>query len=154
MGEIYLTRAGRNRLVNELKELQKKKSILQDEISLARELGDLRENAEYHAAKETLVNLIHRIVEVDSKITFSKIIEEQNIDPDKIFIGVTVKIQDENGDDYEYTIVDSEEADPAENRISIQSPLAQGLLGHKTGEIVTVKLPVGKTKFKILEIFR
>ena len=94
MGDIYLTRAGRKRLVDELKELQKKKSIVQDEITRARELGDLRENAEYHAAKETLVNLMRRIVEVDSKITCSKIIEEQNIDPDKIFIGVTVRIQD------------------------------------------------------------
>ncbi|MDR2666252.1 MAG: transcription elongation factor GreA [Endomicrobium sp.] len=154
MGEIYLTRIGRKRLVDELKELQKKKSVVQDEIARAKELGDLRENAEYHAAKETLVNLMRRIVEVDSKITCSKIIEEQNIDPDKIFIGVTVKIQDENGKDYKYTIVDSEEADPNENRISIQSPLAQGLLGHESGEIVTVELPVGKTKFKILEIFR
>ena len=97
---------------------------------------------------------MRRIVEVDSKITCSKIIEEQNIDPDKIFIGVTVRIQDENGEDYKYIIVDSEEADPTENRISIQSPLAQGLLGHKSGETVTVELPVGKTKFKILEIFR
>jgi transcription elongation factor GreA len=97
---------------------------------------------------------MRRIVELDSKIIYSKIIEEKDIDLDKIFIGVTVKIQDENDNDYEYIIVDSEEADPAENRISIQSPLAQGLLGHKVGEIVTVELPVGKTKFKILKIFK
>ncbi|MDR1784584.1 MAG: transcription elongation factor GreA [Endomicrobium sp.] len=154
MGEIYLTRAGRKRLIDELEELQKKKSIIQDEIARARELGDLRENAEYHAAKETLANLMHRIVELDFKITCSKIIEEQNIDPNKIFIGVTVKIEDENGDNYEYIIVDSEEADPAKNRISVQSPLAQGLLGHETGDVVIVELPMGKTKFKILEIFR
>jgi len=149
-----LTRAGRKRLIDELEELQKKKSIIQDEIARARELGDLRENAEYHAAKETLANLMHRIVELDFKITCSKIIEEQNINPNKIFIGVTVKIEDENGDNYEYIIVDSEEADPAKNRISVQSPLAQGLLGHETGDVVIVELPMGKTKFKILEIFR
>ncbi|MDR1401163.1 MAG: transcription elongation factor GreA [Endomicrobium sp.] len=154
MEEVYLTRVGRKRLVNELKELQKKKSVVQDEVALARGFGDLRENAEYHAAKETLANLMRRIVELDSKITYSKIIEEQNINSDEIFIGATIKIQDENGDNYEYIIVDSEEANPAENRISIRSPLAQGLLGHKVGETVTVELPVGKVKFRILKIFR
>jgi len=154
VAEIYLTRAGREKLIKELEELQKKKSFVQEEIARARELGDLRENAEYHAAKETLANLMRRIVELNSKIACSKIIEEQDIDPDKVFIGVKVKIQDENGDDYEYIVVDSEEADPDVNKISVQSPLAQGLLGHKTGEVVVVELPAGKTKFKILKILR
>ncbi|MDR1721286.1 MAG: transcription elongation factor GreA [Endomicrobium sp.] len=154
MAEIYLTRTGREKLVGELEELQKKKSFIQEEIARARELGDLRENAEYHAAKEILASLMRRIVELNSKIAYAKIIEEQNIDPDKIFIGVKVKIQDDSGGDYEYFIVDSEEADPSVNKISVQSPLAQGLLGHKVGEIVVVKLPAGKTKFKILRILR
>jgi transcription elongation factor GreA len=91
-------------------------------------------------------------MELDSKIACAKIIEEQNIDSDKVFIGVTVTIKDEGGADYQYTIVDLEEVDPAANRISIQSPLAQGLLGHTAGETVTVELPAGRTKFKILKI--
>ncbi|MDR2616338.1 MAG: transcription elongation factor GreA [Endomicrobium sp.] len=154
MAEIYLTRDGREKLIKELQELQKRKPLIQDEIAKAREHGDLRENAEYHAAKETLTNLMRRIVELDSKIVSAKIIEEQNIDPDKIFIGVTITIQDEDGDNYEYTVVDLEEADPSASKISVQSPLVQGLLGHKVGETVDVELPAGKAKFKILKISR
>lgn len=154
MAEIYLTRDGRKKLVKELQELQKRKPLIQDEISRAREHGDLKENAEYHAAKETLTNLMRRIVELDSKISSAKIIEDQNIDSDKVFIGVTITIEDENGDIYEYYIVDLEEADPSINKISVQSPLVQGLLGHQAGETVEVELPLGKSKFNILKISR
>ncbi|MDR3125055.1 MAG: transcription elongation factor GreA [Endomicrobium sp.] len=154
MAEIYLTRDGREKLIKELQELQKRKPLIQDEIAKAREHGDLRENAEYDAAKETLTKLMRRIVELDSKIASAKIIEEQNIDPDKIFIGVTITIQDEDGDNYEYRVVDLEEADPSASKISVQSPLVQGLLGHKVGQTVEVELPAGKAKFKILKISR
>jgi transcription elongation factor GreA len=154
MVEIYLTRDGREKLIKKLEELQKRKALIQEEIARTREHGDLRENAEYHAAKEALTNLMRRIMELDLKIAGAKIIEDQNIEADKIFIGVTVVIQDEGGNKYEYTVVDLEEADPSTNKISVQSPLVQGLLGHKAGETVEVELPVGKTKFKILKISR
>ncbi|MDR1418306.1 MAG: transcription elongation factor GreA [Endomicrobium sp.] len=154
MAEIYLTREGKEKLIKELQELQKRKPLIQDEIARAREHGDLRENAEYHAAKETLINLMHRMMELDTKIASAKIIEEQNIDPDKVFIGVTITIQNEDGDNYEYSVVDLEEADPSASKISVQSPLIQGLLGHKVGETVEVDLPAGKAKFKILKISR
>jgi transcription elongation factor GreA len=154
MSEIYLTREGRKKLIRELNELQKRKPLIQDEIARAREHGDLRENAEYHAAKETLANLIRRIIVLESKIACAKIIEEQNIGSDKVFIGATITIKDEDGTDHQYTVVDLEEVDPAANRISIHSPLAQGLLGHAAGETVTVELPAGKTKFRILKISR
>ena len=154
MAEIYLTREGRNKLIEEIDRLQKRKPQIQDEIARAREHGDLRENAEYHAAKEALTNLMQRISEIDSKLSRAKIIEEQNIDPDKVFIGVTVTIKDEDGDEYEYSIVDEEEANPMEMKISIGSPLAQGLLEHKVGDKVDVNLPAGVTKFTILKITR
>lgn len=154
MAGVYLTREGREKLIKELEELQKRKPLVQEEIARAREHGDLRENAEYHAAKETLTNLMRRIMELDTKIGSAKIIDDLDIDPDKVFIGVTVTIQDDDGDDYEYTIVDLEEANPAESKISVQSPLVQGLLGHKEGDVVEVELPAGKTKFKILKITR
>lgn len=154
MGEIYLTRDGRNKLLDELDRLQKRKPQIQDEIARAREHGDLRENAEYHAAKEALTNLMQRIAEIDSKLSRAKIIEELNIDPNKVLIGVTVTIKDEDGDDYEYTIVDEEEANPDEMKISIGSPLAQGLLEHKVGDKVDVNLPMGVVKFEIIKITR
>ncbi|MDD5020929.1 MAG: transcription elongation factor GreA [Endomicrobiaceae bacterium] len=154
MAEIYLTREGRNKMIEELDRLQKRKPQIQDEIARAREHGDLRENAEYHAAKETLTNLMQRISEIDSKLSRAKIIEEQNIDPDKIFIGVTVTIKDEDGDEYIYSIVDEEEANPLKMKISIGSPLAQGLLEHKVGDTVDVNLPAGVTKFTVLKITR
>lgn len=154
MAGIYLTREGREKLIKELEELQKRKPQVQEEIARAREHGDLRENAEYHAAKETLTNLMRRIMELDTKIASAKIIDDLDIDPDKVFIGVTVTIEDEDGDEYEYTIVDLEEANPAESKISVQSPLVQGLLGHKAGETCEVELPAGKSKFKIKKITR
>ena len=120
MGEIYLTREGRNKLIEEIDRLQKRKPQIQDEIARAREHGDLRENAEYHAAKEALTNLMQRIAEIDSKLSRAKIIEELNIDPNKVFIGVTVTIKDEDGDEYEYAIVDEEEANKTDQRIIIQ----------------------------------
>jgi len=149
---IYLTKAGREKLIKELEDLLKRKPQVQEEIARAREHGDLKENAEYHAAKETLTNIMRRIAELDTKINSAKIIENLNIEADKVFIGVTVTLQDEDGDEYRYEIVDLEEADPANNRISVQSPLVEGLLGHKAGETVEVQLPAGKTKFKIVKI--
>jgi transcription elongation factor GreA len=154
MIENYLTRSGREKLIKELEELQKRKLLVQEEISRAREFGDLRENSEYYAAKETLVNLMNRVVRLSLKISSAKIIEEQNIDSDRVFIGVTVAIRDDSGSDREYTIVDLEEADPVINKISVQSPLAQGLLGHKIGDNCEVELPNGKVNFKIIRISR
>jgi transcription elongation factor GreA len=154
MAEIYLTRQGREELIKELEVLRRKKPLIQDEIARAREHGDLKENAEYHAAKETFTNLMRRIMELDSKIARAKIIEEQNIEPDKVFIGVAVTIRGKDSSEYRYSIVDSEEADPCENKISVQSPLAQGLLGHGVGETVEVELPAGTAEFKILKISR
>ena len=144
----------RQKLIEELDRLQKRKPQIQDEIARAREHGDLRENAEYHAAKEALTNLMQRIAEIDSKLSRAKIIEELNIDPNKVFIGVTVTIKDEDGDEYEYAIVDEEEANPNEMKISIGSPLAQGLLGHVAGDKVDVELPAGTMKFEIVKITR
>jgi transcription elongation factor GreA len=151
--EIYLTKDGRNKLIEELERLQKRKPQLQEEIARAREHGDLRENAEYHAAKESLTNLSRRVMEIESKLSRARLLEQQNIDKDKVYIGATVALKDvEEGDEFEYTIVDVEEANPAEKKISVQSPMAQGLLGHKAGETVTINLPATVMKVTILKI--
>lgn len=151
---IYLTKDGRNKMLEELEDLKRRKPLITDEIARAREHGDLRENAEYHAAKETLTKLGMRIAEIEAKLSRVKLIEDQGMDADKIYIGVTVQLKDEDGDDYEYTIVDIEEANPQERKISIQSPLSQGLVGHKVGEKVKVTLPGGVMEYEILKISR
>lgn len=150
--EIYLTKEGRNKLVAELEALKKRKPQVQEEIARAREHGDLRENAEYHAAKETLTNLARRVMELESKLSRAKILEHQNIEKDKVFIGATVYLKDADGDEFDYTIVDVEEANPAEKKISVQSPMSQGLLGHKAGETVKVTLPGGVMEVTIVKI--
>ncbi|OGS19091.1 MAG: transcription elongation factor GreA [Elusimicrobia bacterium RIFOXYA2_FULL_50_26] len=153
--QIYLTKDGRNKLIDELERLKKRKPQLQEEIARAREHGDLRENAEYHAAKESLTNLARRIAEIEGKLGRARIIDDTNMDTEKVYIGVTVRLKDlADNDEFEYTIVDLEEANPAEKKISVQSPVAQGLLGHKKDETVEVTLPGGTMKFKILEIKR
>ncbi|MDR2773043.1 MAG: transcription elongation factor GreA [Elusimicrobiota bacterium] len=154
MAHIFLTRAGRENLIKELENLQKRKPIIQEEIARAREHGDLKENAEYHAAKETLTNIMRRISDINEKLSKTKLIDEENIDTSKVLIGATVTIEDDDGEDWTYTLVDSEESDPASNKISVQSPLAQGLLEHKVGEICVINLPNGERKFKIKNIAR
>ncbi|MDR1952132.1 MAG: transcription elongation factor GreA [Elusimicrobiota bacterium] len=154
MANIFLTRQGRENLIKELEELQKRKPAIQDEIARAREHGDFKENAEYHAAKETLTNLMRRISDINTKLSMAKLIDEQNIDTSKVLIGATVTIEDEDGEEWTYTLVDSEESDPQANKISVQSPLAQGLLEYKVGEISDVELPAGTKRFKIKKIVR
>ncbi|MDR2860837.1 MAG: transcription elongation factor GreA [Elusimicrobiota bacterium] len=154
MTSIFLTREGREKLIQELEALQKRKPDIQEEIARAREHGDLKENAEYHAAKETLTNIMKRISEINMKLSMAKLIDEQNIDVNKVLIGATVTIKDEDGDEITYTFVDSEESDPSANKISVQSPLAQGLLEHKVGDICLVDLPAGQRKFEIRKITR
>jgi transcription elongation factor GreA len=154
VSEIYLTKEGKQKLIEELKNLQKRKILVQKELSEAREHGDLRENSEYDAAKEVLVNIVTRICELNFKISSAKLIEEQNIDFNIVSIGVKILIEDDNCNKYQYTIVDIEESNPEQNKISVQSPLIQGLLGYKVGDIVGIELPSGKSKFKILKIFK
>ncbi len=153
-GQIYLTREGRNKLIEEMERLQARKPLIQEELARAREHGDLRENAEYHAAKESLTNLGKRIAELESKLSRAQLINNDLMDNDKIYIGATVQLKDSDGDDYEYTIVDVEEANAAEMKISVQSPVAQGLLSHKVGETVLIKLPSGQIEFVIKKIYR
>jgi transcription elongation factor GreA len=154
VSEIYLTKDGKKKLIEELKNLQNRKILVQKELSDAREHGDLRENSEYNAAKETLANIIMRIGELNFKILNSKLIEDQNIDFNIVSIGVKILIEDDDCNKYQYTIVDIEESNIEQNKISVQSPLIQGLLGHKIGDIIEIELPGGKNKFKILKIFK
>jgi transcription elongation factor GreA len=151
MSDTFLTRAGYEKLVKELEPLKKMKNQLSQDIAEAREKGDLKENAEYHSAKERLGEVMTRIAKINDKLQNAKIIDELKTPKGVVSIGCKVKVQDDDGDELEYTLVGEDESDPTEGKISVYSPLAQGLLGKKVGEKVDVELPAGIRSFKVLK---
>lgn len=153
MEKIYLTREGYERLFKELDYL---KNIKRKEISKALEharlLGDLRENAEYDAAKEALLQNEKRIQELEDKLSRVEIIEDIK-KSDIVSIGSRVRLLDlETNQEIEYTLVSQDEADPANGFISVDSPVARALLTHKEGDTVDIKIPVGILRYKIIKI--
>lgn len=150
--EIFLTKEGLEELQAELNVLkQEKRPEVIKAIKEAKELGDLSENAEYHAAREDQGILESRIKELEYMVDNATIIEEKGTD--KIRIGSTVEIkylEDEEVDTFK--IVGSIEADPFENKISNESPIAKAILGKKSGMVATVDSPNGKYDIEILEI--
>lgn len=154
MADTYLTRAGHAKLSQELKELMKQKNQLSLDIGEAREKGDLKENAEYHSAKEKMGEVMSRIGKIQDKLQNCKLIEEMDIPKDTVAIGTTVTLEDADGDTIEYALVGEDESDPAEGRISVQSPLGSGLLGKKAKQTVEIQLPAGPRSFKILKVAR
>ncbi|MCB4755916.1 MAG: transcription elongation factor GreA [Elusimicrobia bacterium] len=153
MANIYMSRAGYEKLIKELESLRQRKIELSKEIGEAREQGDLRENAGYHYARERQSETLRRMAEIQERLIGAKIIEELNLPKGEVIIGMKVTIQEMGtSDDYEYTLVGAEEADPAVGKISVHAPIAQGLLGHKVNDEVDIQLPAGKSSFKILKI--
>ena len=152
MTETFLTRAGYEKLRNEIEELKKRKVQLSQDIAEAREKGDLSENAEYHSAKDKLGEVMGRISLIQDKLQGAKFIDDIKVPKDTVAIGRSVTIKDEDGDETTYTLVGTDESDPSEGRISVYSPLAQGLLHKKAGEKVTVEMSAGAREFLILKI--
>jgi transcription elongation factor GreA len=151
MAETFLTKAGYEKLVKELEPLKKMKNQLSLDIGEAREKGDLKENAEYHSAKEKLGEVMSRIAKIQDKLANVKIIDELKAPKGVVAIGVKVTVKDEDGDQFAYSLVGEDESDPSEGKISVFSPLAQGLLGKKIGEKVQIELPAGPRLFHILK---
>ena len=154
MADTYLTRSGYEKLKKDLAQLMKQKTQTSLDIGEAREKGDLKENAEYHSAKEKLGEVMGRIGQVSDKLQRCKLIEEMNIPKDTVAIGTTVELEDSDGDKVEYSLVGEDESDPNEGKISVQSPLGAGLLGKKSKQTVEVQLPNGPRTFKILKVAR
>ena len=154
MTDTYLTRACYEKLKNDLAGLMKQKTQLSLDIGEAREKGDLKENAEYHSAKEKMGEVMGRIGQIQDKLQSAKIIDEMDIPKDTVAIGTMVTLEDSDGDTVEYTLVGEDESDPMAGKISVQSPLAQGLLGKKTKSTVEVTLPNAVRTFKILKVAR
>jgi transcription elongation factor GreA len=154
MADTYLTRAGYEKLKKDLAGLMKQKTQTSLDIGEAREKGDLKENAEYHSAKEKMGELMGRIGVIQDKLQGAKIIDDMDIPKDIVAIGTCVALEDGDGDKVEYSLVGEDESDPMEGKISVQSPLAQGLLGKKVGQSADVTLPNGVRTFKILKVSR
>ena len=153
MSETYLTRDGFDKLKEELVNFNRQKFALAKEIGEAREQGDLRENAGYAAAKERQGFVIKRIAELEAKLSSAKIVEDLAVNQEAIRIGAKVTVLDSaSGKKGNYTLVGTDETDPAKGKISVSSPLAQGLLGAKTGEKVKITLPSGEKSFEILTV--
>lgn len=138
--------------LNDLKQVQRPKIVAA--IAEAREHGDLKENAEYHAAREQQGFIEGRIQEIESKLGTAQIIDIANIKNNgKVIFGATVDLINlDNEEEATYQIVGDDEADIKLNKISVNSPMARGLISKEEGEVVVIKTPKGGVEYEILEI--
>lgn len=152
----YFTEEGLAKIKAELKQLQTvERPSISKQIAEARDKGDLSENAEYDAAKEAQGLLEYKISKLQDLIANARVVDQADLDTSKVLILSKVKIKNTaNGAVMEYTLVSEKEADMKEKRISVDSPIAKGLLGKKVGDIAEVQVPSGKMSFEILNISR
>ena len=150
----YFTESGLKKLKDELHQLKTKgRKDIANQIAEARDKGDLSENAEYDAAKEAQGLHELKISKLEESISNARIIDESDINTDKVSILSKVRIKNLSlNKEFEYTIVSGEESNLQDAKISVDSPIGKGLLGKKKGEVVSVNVPSGKIKFKILNI--
>ncbi|MCE4566013.1 transcription elongation factor GreA [Maribellus sp. CM-23] len=155
MSEVtYLTQDGLNKLKKELERLVTvERPKISKQIGEAIEKGDISENAEYDAAKDAQGMLEAKIAQLQSKVASARILDESKIDTSKVQIlnKVTIRNQKNNAT-MQYTLVPESEANLKEGKISVQTPIAKGLIGKKVGDVVEIKVPSGIIPFEIVEI--
>lgn len=153
-GYVYLSKEGFDKLKSELQNLKGvQRPQIVAEIKRARELGDLSENAEYHAAKEAQTHIERKIAELEFKLSRAQVVEDSKHGNDSIALLSKVTMKDlEDGEEVTYTLVSPAEADLLHDKISIQSPVGKALVGAKLGEKVTVTTPGGAVEYEILNI--
>ena len=154
MSKEPMTTYGYQILCDELKNLKEiERPNIVKEIDIARSYGDLKENAEYHAAKDKQLFIEARIAELGEMLLNAQVIDPSKLSHDKVSFGSTVKILNLDTDkETTYTIVGGIESDPAKGLISFGSPIARSLLGKVQGDEVSIKLPNGESDFEILEV--
>lgn len=149
----YLTQEGFDKKMAELAALEAQRPMIKNAIAEARDKGDLSENAEYDAAKEAQGMLEMKIAKIKELIASARIIDESKISTDEVQLLTKVTIRNvKNGAEMTYTIVTENEANLRERKISSSTPIAQGLLGHRVGDIVKVQAPAGVIDFEIIKI--
>ena len=154
MNEVILTAEGYEKLKQEIEYLSNdKRREVAERIRHAREFGDINENAEYDDAKNEQALLEHRIAQLEERLLSARVISKKDVAKDVVSVGSMVKLKDmQAGKTVEYRIVGSADANPAEHKLSNESPVGKAILGHKKGEVVEVVAPRGALKFKILDI--
>jgi transcription elongation factor GreA len=150
----YITQSGLDKIKAELHKLKFTiRPQISQKVAAAREHGDLKENAEYHAAREELSLLETKIKQLQERLSRVRLIDEKDIPDDKVYILTTVTLKDlEFNDTLEYTLVSPAEADVSNNKISVASPIGKALLGKGVGENVEVDVPAGTMRYQILGI--
>lgn len=154
MAITYMTREGYKKKMEEIAYLESvKRPEISRAIAEARDKGDLSENAEYDAAKEAQGMLEMKIAQLKDMVANARIIDESKLNCDEVQILNRVKIKNvNNGMVMEYTIVADSEANLKEKKIATSTPIAQGLMGHRVGDVVEIRVPSGLMKFEIIEI--
>lgn len=153
-GTIPMTPSGLRRLKAELKHLQSvERPKISKEIEVARAHGDLRENAEYHAAKEKQSHIEGRILDLNDWIARAEVIDPSKLGGDKVVFGATVVLIDQDTDkEVSYRIVGEPESDIKKRWISVASPVARALIGKSIGDVATVQSPGGAKEYEITEV--
>ena len=151
-----MSKEGLRKLEQELRNLKfEERPAIVAEIKRAMEMGDLSENAEYHAAKERQVHLERKIGELEDKLSRARSVDTDKIPTDKAYLFSKVAVKDlKDGEEIVYTLAPPDEVDLDNDVISIQSPIGQGLLGKAVGEVAEIKVPAGVLKYEITKISR
>ena len=155
MSETYLTKEGYEKLQAEHKSLMSQKRQLTEEVSQAAAMGDLRENAEYHAARERLQHVSSRLALVDTQLRNARLIDGLAVKEGEARVGSKVTLEDEQAkEQFIYLMVGPEEADPPNGKLSIASPLGKALLGKKVGERFLLQLPKTAVPYRVVKLER
>jgi len=155
MQKLHVTKEGLDKLKADLVHCREQTSKIAATIEHARSFGDLRENAEYHAAKEAQAMNHARIRDLEDKIARAVIVDDSAIDASKAFVGATVKVLNKKTNKtFTYMLVSPVEADMASGKISMRSPVGEALLGKSVGDVVSAKVPAGTLELEILDISR
>ena len=149
-----MTLEGKKKLEDELEEYRlKRRPEVIKRIKIDRSYGDLSENSEYESAKDEQAMVESRIAQIENMLQYAEIIDNEDVDKDEVSMGRTITIQElPDEEPEEYQIVGESESDPFNGKISNESPMAKGLLGHKVGEVVEVEVPNGTIKLKIVKV--
>ena len=152
--KVHMTRRGHDLLTEELRRLKAEdRPRIVDEIKRAREHGDLSENAEYHAAKDSQGHLEARIRLLEDRLARAEVVDVGGQAPDRVLFGVTVLLEDlSSGDEVCYTLVGEDEADISRGLLSVTSPVGRALIGKRVDEGVVVTVPSGRREFEVREI--